>query len=117
MPFAAYLIDVERTTMIDSSVHSYDVCIPPECFLIYKSTINCLQPSTDAWMVGASLLYVVLGTKFIESHFTSSYSDYRVELITLLFHALGPPRQLGSLPLQKRQKKSSSRHLKGSFHT
>lgn len=101
MPFAAYLIDVERTTMIDSSVHSYDVCIPPECFLIYKSTINCLQPSTDAWMVGASLLYVVLGTKFIESHFTSSYSDYRVELITLLFHALGPPRQLGSLPLQK----------------
>ncbi|EFO65256.1 Hypothetical protein GLP15_119 [Giardia lamblia P15] len=101
MPFAAYLIDVERTTMIDSSVHSYDVCIPPECFLIYKSTINCLQPSTDAWMVGASLLYVVLGAKFIESHFTSSYSDYRVELITLLFHALGPPRQLGSLPLQR----------------
>lgn len=101
MPFAAYLIDVERTTMIDSSIHSYDACIPPECFLIYKSTINCLQPSTDAWMVGASLLYSILGTKFIESHFTSSYSDYRVELITFLFHALGPPRQLGSLPLQR----------------
>lgn len=101
MPFAAYLIDVERTTMIDAPIHSYDVCIPPECFLVYKSTINCLQPSTDAWMVGASLLYVTLGLKFIESHFTSSYTDYRVELITFLFYALGPPRQVGSLPLQR----------------
>lgn len=101
MPFAAYLIDVERTTMIDAPIHSYDVCIPPECFLVYKSTINCLQSSTDSWMVGASLLYLALGLKFVESHFTSSYNDYRVELITFLFYSLGPPRRVGSLPLQR----------------